>query len=252
MAVWLFVLGLCVGSFLNVCIARIPAERSVVSPPSACPGCLVPIHWYDNIPVISYILLRGRCRSCGGRISPVYPLVELAGGAIFLSLFLRHSLSAEMARGAIFLCCMLVLFFIDLRHMLLPNVITLPAAAVGVLFSAVHASPVFLLDAITAALAGAGTLLAVMGLYYGIRRRHGMGMGDVKMMLTIGAFLGLKGMFLTLVVSSLVGGLAGIALLISGKKFDYPLPFGSFLAPAAAFTYFVGTAPIDWYMALLR
>lgn len=252
LAVWFFAFGLCIGSFLNVCIARIPAERSVVFPPSSCPACGARIRWYDNVPVVSYLLLLGRCRVCRGRISPVYPLVELAGGSILMTQYLRFSLSWETVRGAIFLCALLILFFIDLRHYLLPDVMTLPVTAAGLAFSISGTTPVRLQDAVLAAVAGALTLLAMMGLYYLIRRREGMGMGDVKMMLAIGAFLGLRGTFFTLLVASLFGAIIGITvLLLTRKKADYPLPFGSFLAPAAAFTYYAGSRPIDWYLHLL-
>jgi len=251
-AAWFFCVGLCIGSFLNVCIVRIPDHRSIVVPPSACPSCSTPIRWYDNIPLISYLLLRGRCRDCRIRISPVYPLVELIGGLIFLSLFLRHSLSIEILRGTIFLCCCVILFFTDLRHMILPDVVTLPAAAAGLLFAAVGLAPVTFLDAAAAAVAGALTLLAINGLYYLIRRRHGMGFGDVKMMLAVGAFLGTRGMLLTLIVASFTGGLYGAALLLAGKKADHALPYGTFLAAAAIFAYYGGQACTDWYVSLLR
>lgn len=251
-AAWIAAVGLCVGSFLNVCIVRIPERRSVVFPSSACPSCGSLIRWYDNIPVVSYLLLHGRCRACSVRISPVYPLIELAGGAILLAQYGKAGASVELIRGTFFLSCLLVLFLIDLQHMILPDVITVPGAAVGLVFAGAGASPVSFLDSFAAAAAGALTLLIIMGVYYAVRRRQGMGMGDVKMLLTIGAFLGLKGTYLTLVAASLAGGIFSVGLLLAGRKLDYPIPFGCFLAVGAALAYYSGNAPLDWYLSLLR
>ena len=252
-AIWLLIFGLCIGSFLNVCIARIPEGRSIVTPPSTCPSCSARIRWYDNIPLLSYLILLGRCRRCHTRISPVYPLVELAGGLIFFSLFLKNSFSAEMVRGSVFLCCLLVLFFVDLHHMLLPNVVTLPCAVIGILFALFHASPISLLDALGGGVGGALFLMSIMGLYYLFRGRLGMGWGDVKMMLAIGAFLGVKGMFLTLICACCAGAFYGLFLLLFyGKKLDHALPFGSFLAPAAALIYFGGDRLFELYVSVLQ
>ncbi|MEW6364562.1 MAG: prepilin peptidase [Acidobacteriota bacterium] len=248
---WFFAVGLCIGSFLNVCIARIPEERSVVFPPSACPRCSARIRWYDNIPLLSYLLLLGRCRSCRGRISPVYPIVELVEGITLAGLFARNGISVELVRGLIFISCLVVLFFIDLRHMILPNVITFPCAVLGLLFSVLGAAPLRFVDALAGSCSGAAALLVVMGLYYLLRRRQGMGTGDVKMMLSVGAFVGLKGALFTLVAASLAGGLFSIGLLLAGRKFDSEVPFGCFLAPAAALAYVTASAPVDWYLSLL-
>lgn len=249
---WLSMAGLSIGSFLNVCIARIPAGRSVVFPPSSCPGCDRPIRWYDNIPLISYILLRGRCRSCKAGISPVYPLVELTGGLILTGLYYEHGLSLELIRGSILLCCLVILFFIDFRHMILPDVVTIPGAVAGLFFSALSIGPVGFADAAGGAAAGALTLTLIMGLYYLVRRRLGMGWGDVKMMLLVGAFLGLKGTYLTMIMASFGGGLISILLLARGRGLDHAIPFGCFLAPATAISYLAGDAPLQWYIDLLR
>lgn len=252
LAAWFFAMGLCVGSFLNVCISRIPAQRSVVFPPSACPTCGSRIRWYDNIPLLSYLVLRGRCRRCHAWISPVYPLVELLGGAIFLAQFLREGLTVELARGSILLTCLVVLFFIDLRHMILPDIITYPSCLAGLAFAAAGLAPITVLDSLSGALGGAATLLFILGGYYLVRRRQGMGLGDVKMMLSVGAFLGLKGTYLALVAASLTGGVFSVGLLLLGKKFDYAIPFGTFLALGGAFSYFAGSGPLDWYLSLLQ
>jgi leader peptidase (prepilin peptidase) / N-methyltransferase len=242
------VFGLAFGSFLNVCIHRLPRGQSLVWPSSRCPGCLTPLHWYDNIPVLSYVVLRGHCRACGMRISPVYPLVELATALVFLGTFLTFGSFLFLSR-LVFACAMLVLLVIDLEHRILPNVITIPGIAVGFAFSLV--SPPGWLDSLIGIVAGGGVLLLLSEAYYRVRGEEGLGMGDVKMLAMIGAFLGWKLMLVTLIVSSCLGSIIGLSL-IALKKGDmkYALPFGTFLAIGAGVAGVAGDALLRWYLSL--
>ncbi len=248
-----FLLGLLLGSFLNVCIYRMPKDESVARPRSRCPHCGRPIRWYDNIPVASFLALGGRCRDCGAAISFVYPVVELATGLLFAAAAWRWGLTAAAAKASVFVSMMLILAFADLADRLLPDQITLGGAAAGIVFSQVElldpgaASLVLglaglapgprlasLAESAFGAAAGAGLLHAVAEVYYRLRFREGMGFGDVKMMAAIGAFLGLGAAFWTVMLASILGALAGMAfILVFRKGLLYQLPFGTFLALAA-------------------
>jgi leader peptidase (prepilin peptidase)/N-methyltransferase len=240
--------GLAVGSFLNVCIHRLPREQSLVWPSSHCPGCQAPLGWYDNIPLVSYILLRGRCRRCGMRISPMYPAVELATALLFAGAFVTFG-SVLLISRLVFGCAMLVLLVIDLQHRILPNVITLPGIVAGFAFSLV--SPPGWVSSLAGIVAGGGVLLLLSEAYYRVRGEEGLGMGDVKMLAMIGAFLGWQLMLVTLVLSSCLGSVVGLSL-IALKKGDmkYALPFGSFLAIGAAVAGVAGDALLRWYLSL--
>ena len=245
-----FVFGLCVGSFLNVVIARLPDGRSIVTPGSACPRCARPIAWYDNVPVLSFLRLRGRCRHCGGHISWRYPLVELATGALFVLVIWMTPPGPLLATRLILVGILIVLFGIDLEHQILPNVITLPGIAIGVLLSLI--APPGLKDALIGMLLGGGILYAIAGAYYLWRREEGMGMGDVKMLAMIGAFLGWKAVLVTLVLSSFAGAIIGLALMAAQRgTMKFALPFGTFLAIGAIVAMFVGEPLIAWYAGFL-
>lgn len=238
--------GLAVGSFLNVCIHRVPRRLSLSTPGSRCGACEAPIGWRDNVPVVSYALLGGRCRHCGARISLVYPLVEVATMALFLVHLWVFGLTPLGAVRLVFACAMLVLFFIDLELQILPNRITLPGIVAGL------AASVFLPPGITlsvlGALLGGGVLWAIAEIYVRVRGIEGMGMGDVKMLGMIGAFLGAPLMALTLVLSSLAGALVGVGLMAAGRgDLQRRLPFGTFLAAAAVFASLWGQPIVDWY-----
>ncbi len=242
------IFGLAVGSFLNVCIYRLPAGQSLLWPSSRCPGCRTPLRWFDNIPVVSYLVLRGRCRACGGSISPTYPLVEMATAALFLGAFLMFG-PALLVPRLVFACAMLVLLVIDLQHRMLPNVITLPGIVAGLLFSLV--SPPGWRDSLIGIIAGGGVLLLIGEAYYRVRGEEGLGMGDVKMLAMIGAFLGWQLMLVTLVLSSLLGSVVGLGLIALKKgSMKYALPFGSFLAIGAVAASVVGDALLGWYLSL--
>lgn len=244
----LAVLGLAVGSFLNVCVHRIPRGLSLAYPGSRCTACGYELRWFDNVPVASYAVLGGRCRKCRAPIAIRYPAIELATMALFVLHGLVFGWTALLVARLIFASAMVVLFAIDLELHLLPNVITLPGIAVGLVSSAVL--PPGLMDAIIGVVAGGGVLWLVGEAYYRYSGQEGMGGGDVKMLAMIGAFLGWKLMLLTLVLSSFAGSLAGVAM-IAAKRGDmkYALPYGTFLALGALAASLVGNRILDWYLS---
>jgi leader peptidase (prepilin peptidase)/N-methyltransferase len=242
-----FAFGAIVGSFLNVCIVRLPEERSIVRPPSHCPGCRRDIAWYDNVPVLSYLVLRGHCRSCGIRISPLYPVVELLTGALAVALWMRLGLTLAFAGYFVFAAALVTITFIDLDHRIIPDVISLPGIVVGLVVSLV--SPLVTpLDAILGALVGGGILLAVALGYQAIRGQEGMGGGDIKLLAMIGAFLGWRSVFLTLMVASMIGSLIGIAIMLYQRAdTKLAIPFGPFLAGGALVALFFGDRILAFY-----
>ena len=243
------VLGLIVGSFLNVCIHRIPRKESLLYPPSRCPGCGVSLRWFDNVPVLGYAWLRGRCRACRAPISPRYPVVELVTMAVFVLHYGVFGWSALLAARLVFACALIVLFAIDLEHHLLPNVITLPGIAVGLIFSLFL--PPFIVDALIGALVGGGVLWLIGEAYYRFSGQEGMGGGDVKMLAMVGAFLGWQAVVLTLVLSSVAGSLTGVLLIVTRRGgLKHELPYGTFLALAALAASLVGDRVIAWYVGL--
>lgn len=245
----LAVLGLAIGSFLNVCIHRLPRAQSLTHPGSRCPGCGYALRWFDNVPVISYAVLAGRCRKCRTPIAMRYPAVELATMGLFLLHGVVFGWSPLLVPRLAFACAMVVLFAIDLEHQLLPNVITLPGLAVGLVASAVL--PPGLVDALIGAVAGGGVLWLVGEAYYRYSGQEGMGGGDVKMLAMIGAFLGWKLMLLTLVLSSFAGSLIGLLVMATRRGgMKHALPYGTFLALGALAASLVGDRILDWYLNL--
>jgi leader peptidase (prepilin peptidase) / N-methyltransferase len=284
--VFFFLFGIVIGSFLNVCITRIPEELSIVSPGSRCPRCRTPIKPYDNVPVFAWLWLRGKCRSCGLPISPMYPLVELATGLLFVGCFLEFGITQATVKWLFFICLIIILTVTDLRVRLLPDVITWPGFAAGLLFSAFvppndeaalllslrlfHRIPperfLGLIEALLGAAFGSVMLWGAATLYKLVRGREGMGMGDVKMMLMVGAFLGVRNAFLTILLGTLLGSVLGIAVIATmyaggaGRRLaerasrrglgsanqirwfiasKYHLPLGTFLGIAALVVMFV-------------
>jgi leader peptidase (prepilin peptidase) / N-methyltransferase len=246
--VWLTIgaLGLAVGSFLNVCIHRLPRQESLASPGSRCPQCGAPLRWYDNIPLLSYIILGGRCRSCRAAISMIYPLVEFVTALVFLAAYFLFGPSPLLVARLVFACAMIVLFVVDLQHRILPNVITIPGIIAGFVFSLFL--PPGWLGSLIGIVAGGGVLLLMAEMYYRFRKEEGLGMGDVKMLAMIGAFLGWKLMLVTLVLGSFLGSFIGIGM-IALKRGDmkYALPFGTFLAIGAIVASVSGDAILRWY-----
>jgi len=263
--------GLIIGSFLNVCIYRIPLRKSIVFPGSSCPKCGNSIRWYDNIPVFSWLLLRGKCRFCKNPISIQYPFVELLTGIAFYVCFSVWGLSSPTFVNSLFLAVIIVLIFTDYHHQILPNVLTIPGTIVGILLSPFQMFSVYygilevktasslglndfpitwpFVGSILGAIIGGGMLLLVAFFYKKVRRRDGLGMGDVKMMAMVGAFLGYRLAFLTIFAGALLGSLLGIPLLLSGKTtMQTKLAFGVFLGISAAAALFWGLPFLEWYL----
>jgi leader peptidase (prepilin peptidase)/N-methyltransferase len=301
-----FILGLLFGSFANVCIHRIPSGESVVTPRSRCPGCGVLIRWYDNVPLLSWLLLRGRCRGCGAAISWTYPLVEAAMGGGFLASYLLYGISLDGAAAAWLTFSCVVLWVIDSRHFILPDLLTLTGIAAGILFAAARGisalaagdgvagaglflggpldHPVRLLASLGGAAAGAAIPLLARGGYMLSRRlrggpagvegdeggvaveeadtgggevaeaalAEGMGLGDVKMLAMVGAFLGPRLVLVTLLAGSITGCLLVIPwLLLTGRGFRTPVPFGPFLSFGALLALFAGEGLAAAYARLV-
>jgi leader peptidase (prepilin peptidase)/N-methyltransferase len=246
-AILVTVLGACVGSFLNVCIYRLPRHESLMWPGSRCTRCARALSWYENIPVASWMALRGRCRTCREPVSWMYPAVEIVTALTFLSGYLLYGLTPIGAVRVLFACALIVLFVTDLQHKILPNAITVPGIVVGFVFSLFL--PPGWRDSLIGIVVGGGTLFAIAEAYYRFRGQEGLGMGDVKLLGMIGAFLGWKLVLLTLVFASFVGSLAGGILIASGRgNMKYALPFGTFLAVGALVAAIWGTPIVDWYL----
>ena len=240
-------LGLMLGSFMNVCIYRLPRGLSPVRPRSGCPSCGHMLAWFENVPVVSYLVLGGRCRACRASISLMYPIVEFITGAVFLAGYVWYGPSPLLIVRLAFAWAMIALFVIDLHHKILPNVITLPGIVAGVLANAL-AGPGWVASLIGAAV-GAGSLFAIAEIYYRVRHEEGLGMGDVKMLGMIGAFLGWKLVVVTLVLSSFLGSIVGVGVMIARKEsLKYALPFGTFLAVGALVAAVTGDAILNWYL----
>jgi leader peptidase (prepilin peptidase)/N-methyltransferase len=244
---WVFAVGAAVGSFLNVCIVRLPKGASLIKPGSHCPHCQNAIRFYDNIPLLSYLILRGKCRRCKARISPRYFLVEGLSGLMAFALFRTFGLSPELGIYFIFFSALLAVIFIDLDTYTIPDVITLPGIVAGV--AASFLLPRFSVwQSLLGLLAGGGVLFLVAIGYQVFRKREGMGGGDIKLLAMIGAFLGLPGVLYTLFASSLAGSLAGLLLMFRDKSGGGTrIPFGPFLALGAMSYVFWGPALIQWY-----
>ena len=243
--------GLMIGSFLNVCIYRLPKRESIVWPASHCTACDRQLAWFENIPVISWLTLRGRCRTCGERISIVYPLVELTTSVVFAGGVLIYGLTPLLFVRLVFACALIVLFVIDLQHRILPNSITFPGIVAG--FAASLFLPPGWLSSLIGIVAGGGVLFLIAEAYYRWRGVEGLGMGDVKMLAMIGAVLGWPLMLLTLVVASFAGSVVGVGVIASKRgDMQAALPFGTFLAIGALVAAIAGDPILTWYLAFYR
>lgn len=235
---FIIVFGLLVGSFLNVVILRLPEGESIVFPPSRCPGCGKPIRWHDNIPLVSFILLRGKCRDCGSPVSWQYPLVELCTSLLAAALYLRFGLVPVTGLYFVFCCALLAIIFIDFRHQIIPDAISLPGIVFG--FGSSFFNPeVAWQSAGLGIILGGGSFYALAAVYYLITRREGMGGGDIKLLAMIGAFLGWQSLPFVIFGSSLMGTFAGLAAMARQKKGGRTvIPYGPFLSLAAIFYLF--------------
>jgi leader peptidase (prepilin peptidase)/N-methyltransferase len=266
---FVLILGLVIGSFLNVVIVRLPQGLSISTPRSHCPQCKRLIPWYDNIPVLSYVFLCGRCRRCNKKISIRYPFVEALSGLVSVLLYFKFGLSVEWAIFLAFCAALIVLAFIDLHHRILPDPITLNGIWIGVLVSLYLAQPsplaarllrtigievsnarvIALLASLLGALVGGGLLWGVAETYLRLRGIEGMGFGDVKMMAMVGAFLGAPIALLTIMIGSLLGSVIGLIFIrFAGKTREYELPFGTFLAAAGIVAVLYGEDFVRWYV----
>jgi len=255
-----FAVGAIVGSFLNVVIHRYPREESVVFPGSHCPQCNAAIRWYDNIPILSFIVLRARCRACGASIAWRYPLVELANALFYLAVFLRTGPTVTFVIVAAIISMTIALIYIDADIQILPDVIDLPGIAIGLGAGALglgilHPSLMLadsLLDSLFGALLGAAILLALIGVYWLVRRAEGMGLGDVKMLAMIGAVTGWRAVPGVLLLASVAGAIIGLpAAIRSGRGMREALPFGVFLGIGFLGVLFFGHTMAGWYLAFL-
>ena len=238
--IFAFIFGAVVGSFLNVCIFRLPGKKSIIKPLSHCPHCRHPIRFYDNIPLISFILLKGKCRDCREKISWQYPLVELITAILSLLLFLQFGLTLRFLIFFVFTSVLIVIAFIDLEHQIIPDILTLPGIPIFFLL-AVFIIKVPWLVALIGILIGGGILFAIAFGYETITKREGMGGGDIKLLAMIGGFLGWKALLFVLLFSSFFGAIVGISVMIIKKQdMKYAVPFGPFLSAGAVAYFFWG------------
>lgn len=239
---FMFVLGAAIGSFLNVCIFRLPEKVSIVKPSSRCPRCLQPIHFFDNIPIVSYLILRGKCRSCGEKISWRYPLVEFITALLAMLLFGKYHFSIDFLIFFAFAAVLIVIAFIDIDHQIIPDALTLPGIPLFFLL-AVFVVKVPWIEAAVGLIIGGGVLLLIAYTYKLITKREGMGGGDIKLLAMIGGFLGWKSLIFILLFSSFLGAVVGIvAMTVKKQDMKYAIPFGPFLSVAAIAYPFWGDA----------
>ncbi|MGQ9499664.1 MAG: prepilin peptidase [Dissulfurimicrobium sp.] len=247
----IFLLGLCLGSFLNVCIYRIPQGRSIVKPGSACMKCGHRLAWWENIPIVSFIILRARCRSCGAGIPLQYPLVETLTGLIITLLWRKFNLTADFFIYSCFAATLIIITFIDLEHQIIPDILSLPMIALG-LISSFFLADLNWYDSIIGALLGGGALYLVASGYYLLTHKEGMGGGDIKLLAMIGAFLGWKAIPLVIFISAGIGSVIGVSLILIHKaERRTAIPYGPFLAFAALISLLYGREITIWYSNIL-
>jgi leader peptidase (prepilin peptidase)/N-methyltransferase len=268
---YLFVIlfGLAVGSFLNVCIARLPRHESIVTPRSYCPRCERPIRWYDNIPLVSYLLLRGRCRDCGGEISPLYPAVEIITAGLLVAAWAQYGPGVEFVRSALLCTLLVVLIFTDLTARKIPHAVTVFGTLAGLLLSllapvddrplewllqsfgvSLQGRTSSFLGAVCGAVFGAGLFFVVGEAFARLRHKEGLGFGDVTLMGMVGTFLGVPLTYVTILLGSLVASVVAVTLYAVSPRFrrDYPWPYGTFLGAAAIYVSLGGPALLNAYL----
>ncbi|MDA8134984.1 MAG: prepilin peptidase [Desulfobacteraceae bacterium] len=247
-----FIVGACIGSFLNVCIYRIPEKRSIISPGSFCPHCRNSIPFHLNIPILGYLLLKGRCKFCNHSISIRYPLIEALTGIFAVLLVLRFGITPVAFFWFVFISVLITISFIDVDHQIIPDRISIPG--IFIFASSFYFLPeMTFLESLAGILAGGGLLYAVAAFYYLLRKQEGMGGGDIKLLAMIGAATGIKGILFTVFTGSMLGTFAGIATIFYTKRSDTKLkiPFGPFLSAGAVLYVFFGEELIRWYMRLI-
>jgi leader peptidase (prepilin peptidase)/N-methyltransferase len=258
--VYMFILGAMAGSFLNVCIVRLPDRKSLIWPSSHCPKCDKPIRWFDNIPIISFIILKGKCRNCGGSISWRYPLVELLTASLFVLLILRFTNVVALAIYIVFICSLVVITFIDLQHYIIPDEISIPGIFIGLALSLIPASLTggqlvsgSFLNSLIGCIAGGGTLYLAALFSLLVFKKEGMGGGDIKLLAMVGAFLGWKLAMMTIVVGSVLGAVVGVTLiLLRLKTKNEYIPFGPYLALGTVLSLFCGERLLTLYLTFGR
>ena len=246
---FVFIFGLCIGSFLNVCIYRIPEKNSIVTPGSFCPNCKNSLPFYCNIPLLSYLVLKGRCKFCKVSISIRYPMIEMLTGIVFVLLFHRFGLTPVMGYWFVFTSVLIVISFIDMDHQIIPDILSLPG--IVIFASSFYFLPEMeIKNVLLGIFAGGGSLYAIAFLYYLLRKQEGMGGGDIKLLAMIGAATGIKGVLFTLFSGSLFGTLSGLLIMLYTRIADTKLkiPFGPFLSLGAIVYIFFGQQLIHWYL----
>ena len=267
----IFIFGLCIGSFLNVCIYRLPQSKSIVHPRSMCPKCETLIRFYDNIPILSYIILRGKCRQCKAPIpilsyvalrgkcrhckSPIsfrYPVIEFLSGMFAVGIFLKYGLTFEALVYYTFVAALLVITFIDIDHQIIPDLITLPG--IPIFFAASLVLPqITFVESILGILIGGGSLFLVAWFYHLLTHKEGMGGGDIKLLAMMGAVIGWQGVLFTIFVASAIGTISGLLIMLKTRKtMKLAIPFGPFLAMGSTAYILFGPQLIAWYFNLLR
>jgi leader peptidase (prepilin peptidase)/N-methyltransferase len=248
---WIFFLGACIGSFLNVCIYRIPAGLSIISPPSRCPQCETKIRWWQNIPIVSWLFLSGKCATCKEKISVRYLLVETLTGLLFLKVFTIFELQPATLVFWAFAAALVTLTFIDLDHQIIPDIISLPGIILG--FATVSLTPLTWSNSILGILLGGGSLWLIAIIYEFLTKNEGMGGGDIKLLAMIGAFLGWKAILPVIFISSCLGTLIGVPLMLrQGSSGKLAIPFGPFLSAAALIWFFWGELLLRWYLGFFH
>ena len=251
LALYAILIGLALGSFLNVCIYRLPLKKSIISPSSSCPRCGARLRAYENIPIVSFVLLRGRCRHCKNPISWRYPVVEALIGLLSLALFTRYGFSYQYILFLLFVCLLVTVSFVDLDHQIIPDKLSFTGIALG-LAAAVLTGHIAWHDSLIGIAAGYCALFLVEKGYKFITGKEGMGRGDAKMLAMIGAWLGWRALAFVVLVSSLAGALIGsVSLLLAGKALGVRIPFGPFLSMGALIYLFFGRQLTAWYLGLL-
>lgn len=245
----IFIFGICIGSFMNVCIYRLPASKSIINPDrSICPKCGNIIRSYDNLPILSYLWLKGKCRHCDSPIAFRYLLVELTGGFFALCIYFKFGITMEAFVYYALISSLLVITFIDIDHQIIPDVITLPGIPIFFFASVIFATTTYK-DSLLGILAGGGSLLLIAVTYNLFTKKEGMGGGDIKLLAMIGAALGWKGILFTIFIGSAIGTLVGIILMLrTHRGLKLAIPFGPFLSMGAIIYIFFGSGIINWYL----